>query len=99
MSGPDAATRTKQVYYPVFTQKKLILPTDKSYSYWDNTLLPQLEKEMQRNGIKVNNYTYTYKKYSIGDLSPDNVGKDAFGNWKLLDTYVEKTGGKLLNRK
>lgn len=97
-SGPDAATHTNKTYYPVFSQRKLRIPTDHSFSYWDNILLPELEEAMQQNGINVNNHVYTYKKYSIGDLAPQNIGKDNLGNWKFTDADVKRNGGKLFNR-
>ena len=89
MKGVDTATRTKPAYYPVFSQKKLTIPTDQSFSTWDNTLLPELEKLMRKNGITVKDHSYSYGKYSIGDLSPANVGTDEMGNWKFIDAYVE----------
>ena len=82
--------------YPVYEQKKInvignVLPRE-----WAKIPLPQINKEMHKLGYKGNG-TYTNGKFTVGDISPFNVGYDN-GNIRFIDADVYKKGGKLLFR-
>ena len=97
VKGPNNAG-TQEAYYPIFSQKKLTIPTDKSWTTWESEYLPQIEYAMRNLGISGGNGIYNYKGYKISNLSPDNIGFDENGNLRLIDAYVDKQGG-ILRRK
>ena len=90
MLGPDAATRTKQVYYPVFSQKRLKLETNTTPAYWEKVLVPRIDRMMHKKGFKGTALqTFTNGKYTISDMSPQNIGYNENGNLRFLDFYTE----------
>lgn len=90
MKGMDAATRTKPVYYPVYRQNRLRLETNTTPMYWDNVLVPKINKMMQAKGYTGSASTsFTNGKHTISDMSPYNIGYDSQGNLRFFDFYVE----------
>lgn len=90
MKGMDAATRTKSVYYLVYSQNRLRLETNTTPMYWDNVLVPKINKMMQSKGYAGSATTsFTNGKHTISDMSPYNIGYDKNGNLRFFDFYVE----------
>ena len=90
MEGVDATTRTKQRFYPVFSQNKLKLEANTTPMYWNKVLVPKIDRMMQKAGYKGSAKTsYSNGKYTISDMSPYNIGYNKNGDLRFLDFYVE----------
>lgn len=100
VKGPNNAG-TQEAYYPIFRQKKLILPDESMYGDWLLKYLPRIENIMETYGITKSSRgwnEYQYKDYKIGDLSPDNIGFDSNNNIRFFDLDVYRNGGLLLKQ-
>ena len=80
--------------FPVFTQQKLKITTDKTLPKYLN----KLDEAMYKGGFrKVNDPSVQYRAYTNGnviidDIYPNNVGVTIFGKPKLIDFVMEPIG-------
>lgn len=79
--------------FPVYSQKKITPIGDVSSAEWEQIYLPIINEQMRKIGYSGEG-TY-YGKFTVGDIYPQNIGFDEYGNIKFFDADVYKKGGKL----
>lgn len=79
--------------YPVYSQQKVIPIGDILPYEWTQKYLPIIDNKMQQLGY--NGHGTYYGKFTVGDISPFNIGLDNSGNLKFFDVDVYQKGGKL----
>ena len=83
-------TTGKTVYYPVFKQNRLYLEKNTTPAYWDNILVPRINRMMSDKGYRGSaNSSFSNGKYTVSDMSPHNIGYNSNGQLRFFDFYVE----------
>ena len=83
--------------YPVYTQEKVSVLPNMSYAYFNRYYMPQLSEIMSRHGFKGDgvNSSISNGKFTLSDMSPQNMGYDHKGNLRFIDVDVFKAGGRI----